>query len=82
MYALPKGMTSHFSMALQHPGLHSRTKAFFPGRLRCSPFPRGIKPGAGVAIPGAVGIPGEAAVSAGGAVDVAAVQGYLGDPFV
>lgn len=49
---------------------------------RCSPFPCGIEPGAGVAVPGAVGISCEAAVSAGGTVDVAAMQGNLGHPFI
>lgn len=44
-----------------------------------SPLPGGVEPGAGVAVPGTVGVPGQAAVRAGRAVDAAAVQGHLRD---
>lgn len=50
--------------------------------LGCSPFSCGVEPGAGAAVPGAVGISGEAAVGAGAPVDVAAMQGNLGHPFI
>lgn len=47
-----------------------------------SPLPGWVEPRAGMAIPGAVRVPGQAAVGAGCAVDVAAMQGHLGNPFV
>lgn len=47
-----------------------------------SPLPRGVEPGAGVAVPGTVGVPSQAAVGTGCAIDVAAMQGQLGNPLV
>lgn len=44
----------------------------------CSPLLGGGVAGAGLAVPGAVGVSGQAAVGAGLAVDVAAVQRQLG----
>lgn len=43
----------------------------------CVPFASGIEAGAAESIPGAVGISGEAAVSASRAVSVTTVQGDL-----
>lgn len=44
------------------------------------PFSSGIEAGAAQAVPGAVGVSGEAAVGARRAVGMATVQGNLGDP--
>lgn len=86
LYVLLKGMTFHFCISLQVSKLHSRAKALFLHSWQtlqgCSPFPCGIEPGAGVAIPGAVRVSGEATVSTGSPIDVAAVQGDLCDPFL
>lgn len=46
----------------------------------CAPFAGGIEAGAAQPVPGAVGVPGEAAVGASRAVSVTAVQGDLRDP--
>lgn len=49
-------------------------------KQRCVPLASGIKSGAAESIPGAVRVSGEAAVGAGRAVGVAAVQRDLRDP--
>lgn len=86
LHVLLKGMTFHFCITLQGSKLHSRAKALFLHSWQTSqdhlPFPCGIEPGAGVAIPGTVRIPGKAAVSTGSPIDVAAVQGDLCDPLL
>lgn len=47
-----------------------------------SPFPCWVEPGAGIAVPSTVRVSGEAAVGTGRPVNMTAVQGNLGDPFV
>ena len=49
---------------------------------RASPLSVGQVARAGGAVPGAVGVPGQAAVGAGAAVHPAAVQGHLGQAAV
>lgn len=48
----------------------------------CVPFASGIEAGAAESVPGAVGVPGKAAVSASRAVSLTTVQGDLRDPEV
>lgn len=83
----PKTFLIHSELAKQKAAENKCFRSLIEGGNRlnpsenlCKPFAGGIEAGTAESVPGAVRVSGQAAVGAGRAVRVAAVQGHLGDP--